>query len=72
MINMHKIAENSKTIGEVLKFEFPVQIFDELNSNITLSMKGFLENYFKKKKVMVRPLIPSLYPEEIPNYETQR
>ena len=68
MINMHKIAENSKTIGEVLKFEFPVQVFDELNSNSkTLSMRRFFLKIILKRKSDGKTLtIPSLYPEEIP------
>ena len=68
MINMHKIAENPKTIGEVLKFEFPVQIFDELNSNSkTLSnAKVFLKIILKRKSDGKTLTIPSLYPEEIP------
>ena len=68
MINMHKIAENPKTIGEVLKFEFPVQIFDEINSNSkTLSnAKVFLKIILKRKSDGKTLTIPSLYPEEIP------
>ena len=30
MINMHKIVEDSKTIGKVLKFEFPVKFLTKL------------------------------------------
>ncbi len=68
MINMHKIAENSKTIGEVLKFEFPVQVFDELNSNSTTlsNAKVFLKIVLKRSSDGKTLTIPSLYPDEIP------
>ena len=65
---MHKIAEDSKMIGEVLKFEFPVQIFDEINpKNKTLSnAKIFLKIILKRKSDGKTIALPSFYPEEIP------
>ena len=68
MINMHKIAEDSKTTGEVLKFEFPVRIFDEVNSKTkTLSnAKVFLKIVLKRKSDGKTLALPSFYPEEIP------
>ena len=55
-------------IGEVLKFEFPVQVFDELNSNSkTLSnAKVFLKIILKRKSDGKTLTLPSFYPEEIP------
>ena len=68
MINMHKITENPETIGEVLKFEFPVQISEEINSksNTLSNAKVFLKIILKRKSDGKTLAIPSLYPEEIP------
>jgi len=68
MINMHKVTGEPKTIGEVLKFEFPVQIFDEINSKSkTLSnAKVFLKIILKRKSDGKTLKMPSFYPEEIP------
>ena len=68
MINMHKITENPETIGEVLKFEFPVQISEEINSksNTLSNAKVFLKIILKRKSDGKTLAIPSLYPEKIP------
>ena len=68
MINMHKVAENPKTIGEVLKFEFPVQISEGINSksNTLSNAKVFLKIILKRKSDGKTLKMPSLYPEEIP------
>ena len=68
MINMHKITEHPETIGEVLKFEFPVQISEEINSksNTLSNAKVFLKIILKRKSDGKTLAIPSLYPEKIP------
>ena len=68
MINMHKTTENPETIGEVLKFEFPVQISEEINlkSNTLSNAKVFLKIILKRKSDGKTLKMPSLYPEEIP------
>ena len=68
MVNMHKIKENPEKIGEVLKFEFPVQIFEEINSksNTLSNAKVFLKIILKRKSDGKTLAIPSLYPEEVP------